>query len=306
MVYYLDNAIIITKNLKKERNVMRKLMFLYILFFGACVNHPTLIEEKKIKRIALVIGNQNYNDNFLKNPINDARGIAKVLESIGFDVMLQLDVTLGELNRSLASLKKKIEVNNTMVFIYFAGHGNTLDKNSSEEFLLMTDKKEKTLVSIYKFYAFLREVRSRYNIICIDACRDYRQEYISKGTRNFRGNLQVRSIRHAKGIKKKEIAFFDNKYSYKLPRSTIISYAAMHHQIASDFSKYDDSHSSYTYALIKFLDDKEIPIEEVFRRVRVSQLQESNGSQSNLEETNLEKNIWLVPKQASVTFIPPI
>jgi len=287
---------------------MRRVVLFYMLFLLGCAQKP-MFEEKKIKRIALVIGNQNYKDNMLKNSINDAKGVAKVLESIGFDVLLKLDVTLDDLNRSLESIREKIEPNNTMVFIYFAGHGNTRSRDSSEEYLLMTDREEKTLVSIYKFYAFLDEVESRYNIISIDACRDYREQYVEKKERrveNFRGNLEVRSMRDGKGSREKERAFFDNKYSYKMPRSTIVSYAAMHHQIASDFSKYDNRHSSYTYALMKFLDDKGITIEEVFRRVRVSQIKESNGTQSNLEETNLEKNIWLVPKEANIAFMPPI
>ena len=287
---------------------MKIIMFFYVLFFMAC-SHQPVFKEKAVKCVALVIGNQDYMD-ILENPINDAKGMARVLKSIGFEVILRLDVTLAQLDESLALLRTKIEPNNTMIFIYFAGHGNTLNRNSSEEYLLMTDKKEKTLVSIYKFYSFLREVKSRYNIICIDACRDYREQYVSinkkKRLKNFRGNLGVRSIRQEKGVKKNEMAFFDNKYSYALPRSTIVSYAAMHHQVASDFSVHDSSHSSYAYALMKFLDDKEIPIEEVFRRVRVSQLKESNGQQSNLEETNLEKNIWLVPKQAPIAFMPPI
>ena len=285
--------------------MLKIVIFLYLFLLLGCRHEPT-VQTDKIKRIALVIGNQNYRDNRLKNSINDAKGMAMVLESIGFDVLLKVDVTLKELNRSLASLKEKIEPNNTMVFIYFAGHGNTLNRETSEEYLLMTDKEQASLVSIYKFYAFLREVKSRYNIIAIDACRDYRQAYISGNSKNFRGNLKSRSMRQGKGVKEKEIALFDNNYAYTMPRSTIVSYAAMHHQIASDFSKYDKNHSSYAYALMKFLDDKEIPIEEVFRRVRVSQLQESNGEQSNLEETNLEKNIWLVPTEATIAFMPPI
>ena len=289
---------------------MKTIMFLYVLFFMGC-NGQIVFEEKKVKRIALVIGNQNYKDNVLKNPINDAIGIAKVLRSIGFEVILKLDLTLEKLNKTLLELKSKIEPNNSMIFIYFAGHGNTLDEDSSEEYLLMSDQKEKTLVSIYKFYAFLREAKARYNIICIDACRDYR-EYVGiekkekEKRKNFRGNFQTRTMRYGKGVKKEEVAFLDNKYSYKMPRSTIVSYAAMHHQRANDLSKNDKTHSSYAYALMKFLDDKEIPIEEVFRRVRISQLQESNGTQSNLEETNLEKNIWLLPKKATVAFMPPI
>jgi len=38
----------------------------------------------------------------------------------------------------------------------------------------------------------------------------------------------------------------------------------------------------------------------------VALLKETNRKQSNLEELNLEKNIWLVPKRADVAFTPPI
>jgi hypothetical protein len=57
---------------------------------------------------------------------------------------------------------------------------------------------------------------------------------------------------------------------------------------------------------MQHLDDEEVPIEEVFRRVRVSMLKETNRQQSNSEEMKLEKNIWLVPKKAQVALAPPI
>ena len=292
---------------------MKQIIFIsYLLvtmmFFYSCSFQPK-IEENKIKRLALVIGNQNYNkDNSLENPINDAKGIANRLEDIGFDVILGLDFTLAELNEALANLKAKIEPDNSMVFIYFAGHGNTLKKNPEETYLMMTDKKEKTLVSIYKLYAFLEDAKARYNIISIDACRDYQKQYIvmekesnEKTLKNFRGN-----IRFDEGDKADESVVLDNKYSYKMPGSTIVSYATMPYQRAKDWSIYDEEHSPYAYALMKYLDDEEIPIEEVFRRVRVDLLKETGRSQSNLEVVNLEKNIWLVPKRAGISFAPPI
>jgi hypothetical protein len=80
----------------------------------------------------------------------------------------------------------------------------------------------------------------------------------------------------------------------------------MHNQIAQDWSIYDRNHSPYTRQLIKYLDDEEIPIDEVFRRVRVSLIRETNRTQINLEENSLEKNIWLVPKRGQISFAPPI
>ena len=69
--------------------MLRIIMFFYILLLLGCTTQPN-IEEKPVKRVALVIGNQHYVDNELENPIYDAKGVAKTLESIGFDVVLKL------------------------------------------------------------------------------------------------------------------------------------------------------------------------------------------------------------------------
>jgi len=289
---------------------MRVFLLLSVLFILGC-QIKEISNYKKIKRVALVIGNRDYGNNSLKNSINDAIGIKSVLEKIGFDVILKKDVTLLEFYKALDELKAKIEPNNTIVFFYFAGHGNTLSQKSSQEYLMMTDKNKRVVVGIYKLYEFLDRAKARYNIVVIDACRDYQKSYISannidnqryiKNLKNFRGN-----IREAKGKIKKELIIHDDNCPYIFPRSTIISYATMHNQIAKDWSRYDKTHSPYTRQLIKYLDDEEIPIEEVFRRVRTSMIRETNRTQINLEENSLEQNVWLVPKKGQISFAPPI
>ena len=292
-------------------------MFFFTIILIGCTLAP-LSESKAPKRVALVIGNQHYMGNGLNNPINDAKGVAKRLEVIGFDVTMVQDVTLKQLNQTLKGLKSKIEPNNTIVFIYFAGHGNSLQKNSSEQFLMMTDTKQPVLISIFKFYDFLKEVQARHSIIAIDACRDYQQHYVAlsdsanrKALKNFRGNFSLEqfragTIRYDDGVKKDVKVLLDKEYDYRLPSSTLVSYATERNQRAKDWSIYDSKHSPYSYALIQHLDDEEIPIEELFRRVRVSILKETNRQQSNSEEMTLEKNIWLVPKKAQVALAPPI
>jgi len=296
--------------------MFRKVMFFSMFLFVGCAIQPS--HEEISKRVALVIGNKHYVGNELDNPINDAIGMSKSLRKIGFDVTMVFDITLQKLNQTLEGLKSKIEPYNTIVFIYFAGHGNSLQKNSSEQFLMMTDKERPVLVSIFKFYDFLKEVRAKHSIMAIDACRDYQKHYIpmndienSKNLKNFRGNFSLEkfragAIRYDEGIKKDIDVLLDNDYSYKLPNSTLVSYATERNQRAKDWSIYDAKHSPYSYALMKYLLDEEIPIEEVFRRVRVSILKETNRSQSNSEEMKLEKNIWLVPKKAQVALTPPI
>ncbi|CAA6798855.1 MAG: Unknown protein [uncultured Sulfurovum sp.] len=291
-------------------------MFLFIIVLTGCYIEPK-VQKVPINRVALVIGNQDYRGNTLKNPISDAIGIKETLENIGFDVTLLLDSTLDQLNETLEGLKGNIEANNTLVFIYFAGHGNTLHKNSSEQFLMMTDKDRPTLVSIFKFYDFLKKVKARHSIIALDVCRDYQEHYIVENEKlqnknNFRGNFSLEgfrgtTIRYDDGVKEDVQVFVEKeKYSYKLPPSTLVSYATERNQRAKDYSLHDDGHGAYTYALMKYLDDEEIPIGEVFRRVRVSILEESNRQQVSSEIMGLEKNIWLVPKKAPIAFSPPI
>jgi len=293
------------------------MMFFSIFILMGCSIQPNA-ESRVPKRVALVIGNQHYVGNELENPINDAKGVDETLKKIGFDSTLVLDVTLHELNKALEHLKRKIEPDNTIVFIYFAGHGNSLQKNSSEQFIMMTDKERPVLVSIFKFYDFLKSVKAKHSIIALDACRDFQKHYIAlnekknaKAVKNFRGNFSLKGfraghIRYDDGIKKDVKVVLDNDYSYRLPKSTLVSYATERNQRAKDWSIYDVHHSPYSYGLIKHLADEEVPIVEVFRRVRVSILKETHRRQSNSEEMKLEKNIWLVPKKAQVAFSPPI
>jgi uncharacterized caspase-like protein len=297
---------------KRVSKVTKIIMFFYVLFLYGCT-YLIDIEKKPLKRVALVIGNQHYIGNELKNPINDAKGMAKTLKGIGFEVLLELDITLHQLNQALKKLETMVEADNSMVFIYFAGHGNTLTKGSAEQYLLMTNQEEKVLVSIYKFYDFLSRVKARYNIMVIDACRDYQEHYIpmeksvnQEALNNYRGNFREVMIRYEDGLKVDENVILDNKYSYLFPTSTILSYSTDLYQKAKDWSIYSSEHSPYSYALINYLNDEEIPIEEVFKRVRSSLITETENKQSNLEKTSLQKNIWLVPKRADVAVAPPI
>jgi len=70
---------------------MKKIKFLILLLLPFF-----LFSQEKEKRLALVIGNANYDKGALKNPVNDARLIAKTLDSLGFEVILATDLDKGE------------------------------------------------------------------------------------------------------------------------------------------------------------------------------------------------------------------
>src|SRR5688572_19357323 len=52
-------------------------------------------------RVALVIGNANYKDAPLANPVNDARAVAKALNGLGFKVSLRVNLSQTQLRRAI-------------------------------------------------------------------------------------------------------------------------------------------------------------------------------------------------------------
>src|SRR5262245_50118567 len=73
-------------------------------------------------RNALVIGNSNYKNGPLRNPVNDARSMAKALKEAGFDVILLEDATQASMQRGVRTFGDKIAKGGVGLF-YFAGHG---------------------------------------------------------------------------------------------------------------------------------------------------------------------------------------
>ncbi len=79
----------------------------------------------KAERVALVIGNSEYNTNPLVNPINDAIDMAARLSEIGFRVHgdgPQLQQSLREMQVSIRDFTRSLNPGDMAVF-YFAGHG---------------------------------------------------------------------------------------------------------------------------------------------------------------------------------------
>lgn len=73
-------------------------------------------------RTALVIGNSAYNYSPLRNPINDARAMAKTLRKLGFDVTKGENLCQKEMKIHIDYFGKKISTGGICLF-YYAGHG---------------------------------------------------------------------------------------------------------------------------------------------------------------------------------------
>ncbi|MEB3295562.1 MAG: DUF2610 domain-containing protein [Synechococcales bacterium] len=104
--------------------------------------HPFLLAEPKgntqigivqkqdsSKRLALVVGIDDYDESPLRFPVRDAELVAEQLKSVGFEVMLIKNPTLGALEEARDTFISKINRSNEDVtaLFFFAGHAVQFD-----------------------------------------------------------------------------------------------------------------------------------------------------------------------------------
>ncbi len=131
--------------------------------------------ESGTKRIALVIGNDNYlKVPRLRNARSDAKSVAQVLEASGFHVTLKLDVTLSAMKVALREFKHKVNGGDDVVF-YFSGHGVQF---AGTNYLVPVDIAAESedqvaddSVQLQRVLDDLRDQRARFTLAIIDACR---------------------------------------------------------------------------------------------------------------------------------------
>lgn len=101
---------------------------LVFALFSFLVGAPGLAYAQAIDntpRTALVFGNAAYSapDRPLKNPVSDARLMARTLKELGFDVRLREDVDRRSMLQALRELEDTLRKTKGVGFVYFAGHG---------------------------------------------------------------------------------------------------------------------------------------------------------------------------------------
>ena len=219
------------------------------------------------KRLALVIGNANYDKGELKNPVNDARLIASTLDSLNFDVILKENLeSQTSFKRAILEFGKK-RSNYDVAFVYYAGHGVQI---SGENYLLPTkvefsteDEVEMFGVSVQDIMRYLRDQTDEVNILILDACRDNPFESNWNTTRSLKGS----------GLAK-----------IPPPTGSLIAFSTDSGQTAPDGN---GDNSTYTVSLAKNMLLKDTSIDQVFRNVRAEVLAQTNGTQRPVEATQL-------------------
>jgi hypothetical protein len=217
-------------------------------------------------RIALVIGNADYESVPLANPANDARLIADALVSAGFDVGLHTNLDQKETKRAIREFGDRLERERAIGVFYYAGHGVQVN---GENFLIPVGahiEREAHLaieaVSADELMHLLAYARNPLNVVILDACRH------NPYSRTFRGT--------AGGLAR-----------MATPSDTLLAYATGPGAVAMDG---DGAHSPYAEALAAAMSVPDEPVEQTFKRVRRAVVERTGGEQVPWETSSLTRH----------------
>lgn len=125
------------------------------------------------ERKALVIGNANYSDSALRNPINDANLMATALRDLGFKVSIITDADQQTMDNGINSFVASLDYLDEAVF-YYSGHGAN---SGGENYLIptgrvLTDESELKYYAVSSNLALEKLQKARISVMILDACRD--------------------------------------------------------------------------------------------------------------------------------------
>ncbi len=218
-------------------------------FFIACPAYA--------KRVALVIGNDNYfHVDKLEKAANDAKAVAVTLRELGFEVIDQVNADRRGMDRKLNQLSSKISVGDEVLF-FFAGHGISV---KGRNYLLPIDIPKiipgqersvtKEAFSEDEIIEILRERGAKVSILIIDACRN--NPFPKQGTR---------SVGRSVGLGQRS----------NPPRNTFVMYSAGIGQEALDRLSDEDANpnSVFTRKLLPLLKTKGLSHIQMAKRLQI-------------------------------------
>ncbi len=230
----------------------------------------TLNAQAANKRVALVIGNSAYTHAApLKNPENDAREIEKKLKTLGFDVVMGINLKHRQFARVIGKFKQKLALSDVALFFY-AGHGLQL---KGRNYLMPVDAQLDDETSLdfeaVQLNTILRlmERRQRINIVFLDACRN------NPIARNLARSMGTRSVSVGRGLAPVESGV-----------GTLIAYATQPGNVALDGNS---TNSPFTRSLIKHISTPALDIALMMRRVRQDVIGETGGQQIPWQHSSL-------------------
>jgi|GEM_PF-2023187 len=245
-------------------------------------------------RVALIIGNGAYRANVpLSNPPNDAAAMDAALRSIGFDVATVRDAdhrTMAQAIRSFGDRAAGAEV----ALFFYAGHGLQM---FGENFLIPVDAQIEEPNDLH-YEAFtlslvlaeMEEGGPGLSVVVLDACRN---------------NPMVRRLARFSDNLGRSVGVGDGLARTRAGTGTLIAYATAPGELALDG---DGRHSPFTQALVRWVVEPDLEVGLMFRRVRESVVDSTDGVQVPWVEESIIGEFYFNPGEGgpvAQTIAPP-
>jgi uncharacterized caspase-like protein len=236
------------------------------------------------RRIALVIGNGAYKLAPLKNPVGDASAVADSLQALGYEVTRRQNTDLRTLIESLREFSQQAQ-GAAVRLLFYAGHGL---QAKGRNYLMPVDVEPQSedeiparCADVGEFIDRLSAIRHGANIIVLDACR----------VNPFTGGVIVgpdgRRLKF-RGATPGGLATLD------APVGTLVAFSTAPNGVALDSA--GDKHSVYAKHLLAHLPTPGLPIEQLFKRVRIGVAEETRRVQVPWESSSLTADFCFKPE----------
>lgn len=223
---------------------------LYALFFSR-----EIIAQRQV---ALIIGNADYAEAPLKNPLNDARDIAETLRELNFEVIEVTNATkkgMLEAINDFSILSQNAEVG----LFYYAGHGLQYHGKNyliplKTSITVPADLEQET-VDVGRILGRMEQNRIPLSIVILDACR----------------NNPFHNLMGFRSFEERGLTVINT-----LLRGSLIAFATQPDNVAEDGK---GRNGTYTKHLLNFLKKPGLSLHDFFNEVGFAVSEETDNRQ---------------------------
>ncbi len=259
---------------------MKKLLlfFAIALFLGSAFAQTRGFKKKRLDakdHIALVIGNSNYPDMPLTNPVNDADAVSAAFEEMGFIVEKVLDADKEQMAMAVNRFSAKMRTARVAVF-YFAGHGMQVDGSNylipiGQTAASQITKEEQVpyrAMNAGEVLTAMENNNVKFSLIVLDACRN------NPIAGNSRGKL--------KGLA-----------SIDAPAGSLVMYATKAGDVANDGT---GKNSPFTTAFLQHITTPGLDVNLLPSKVTKTVRQLTNNAQTPGSYIQITQSFTFVPE----------
>lgn len=227
-----------------------------------------------------MIGNSDYAESPLINPVNDAADMAAVLKDLGFTVIVTTDANRREMRSAISQFGEQLKVQGGVGLFYYAGHGVQID---NANFLVPVDTPlsdwedvRYESIDVGSVIAKMENAGNSLNLIILDACRN--NPFPSRYRSANRGLARVEA-----------------------PIGSLVVYATAPGAVAADGV---GRNGVFTGALIEQLRTDGLSLTEMVRRTRAAVVDATDGKQVPWASSSLLQDYYLTKPSATKSSAP--